>query len=81
MLCIFAEHVEPAFSENIEVLCALFNFQSSELQVLGLQNEFFLVENLRSDKEGENGKWEGRFLLCSSFCKCVFLVQEEDLAG
>lgn len=36
MLCIFAEHVEPAFSENIEVLCALFNFQSSELQVLGL---------------------------------------------
>ena len=36
MLCIFAEHVGPAFSENIEFLCVLFNFQSNELQGLGL---------------------------------------------
>lgn len=32
MLCSFAEYVGPVFSEHVKSLCALFNFQSNELQ-------------------------------------------------
>lgn len=56
MLCSFAECVGPVFSENVESLCALFNFLSNELQGLELQNDFFIGENMGSDTEGDNGK-------------------------
>ena len=56
MLYSFAECVGPSFSENIESHCALFNFQSNGLQGLQLKSDFFLIKNLGSDTEEENGK-------------------------
>ena len=56
MLYSFAECVGPSFSENRESHCALFNFQSNGFQGLELQSDFFIIKNLGSDTQEENGK-------------------------
>lgn len=74
MLFSFAECVGPSFSENTESHCALFNFQSNGKQGPDWQSDFFIIKNLGSDTEEENGKIERNLFYCLSVDVFFFLV-------